>query len=166
MSSATHVLFKSVQWLVTDTCKWAAAGTAAMDACTLACGSHCSPQWLPSCPYRQWIKISSVRLVLIRADQSAAVEASGPFPPLHPWPTAMFELSSWIERVESAGNWPLPQLYTHFILIQTYVLIFIYVFMFLHSDRTSADINLRFILFILIFLKCFFSFTRLAGCSY
>lgn len=74
-------MFKSVQWLVTDPCKWAAAGMAEMDTCTPACGSRCSCQWLPSCPYWQRIKISSEHLDLIKADQSAAVKASGPSPP-------------------------------------------------------------------------------------
>lgn len=92
-------MFKAVQWIVTDTCKWVAAGMAEMDTYTLACGSQRSCQLLTSCQYWQWIKIGSVHLDLIKADQSAAVKATGPFSPMHPWPTAMLELPSWIETV-------------------------------------------------------------------
>lgn len=139
-------MYKSVQWLVTDTCKWAAAGMAEMDTCTLACGSHCSCQLLPSCPYWQWIKISSVHLDLIKADQSAAVKAFRSIPSIAPlaysyvWTALVNWNSSVLVRVTGLTrlghsnqlDWPLHELYSHFY------------YYFLHSDMRAADINLRF----------------------
>lgn len=117
--SATHVTYKSVQRLVTDTCKRAAAGMAERDTCTLACGSHCSGQLLPSCPYWRWIKISSVHLELIKADQCAAAKASGPFQLCLNCPHELKQLCS---SYFSGGNWahsnqlywPLSKLYDYY----------------------------------------------------
>lgn len=94
-------MFKAVQWIVTDTCKWVAAGMAEMDTCTLACGSQCSCQLLTSCQYWQWIKIGSVHLDLIKADRCAAVKAAGPFSLMHPWHTAMLELPHELKQLGS-----------------------------------------------------------------
>lgn len=104
---------------------------AEMDTCTLACGSHCSCQLLPSCPYWQWIKISSVHLDLIKADQSAAVKAFRSIPSIAPlaysyvwiafinWNSSVLHVSVLVTGFIRLGHsnqlyWPLPELYAHF----------------------------------------------------